>query len=72
MIPRRFRLVRHHDVSGVSGIGAVAWGIEWPDGTVTIRWCVPDKPASTVNWDNIEAVQTIHGHNGLTELEWID
>ena len=69
---RRFRLIRHHDVSGISGIGVVAHGVEWPDSTVTIRWAVPDKPASTVNWDDIGAVMTIHGHDGLTELEWLD
>lgn len=69
---RRFRLVRHHDVSGVSGIGVVAHGVEWPDGSVSMRWFVPGIPSSFANWDSIEAVEQVHGHHGRTEVEWID
>ncbi len=69
-LPRRFQLVRIVDVSGVSGTGVVADGIEWPDGTVVIRWrgSVP----STACWASTKAAMTVHGHNGATVLEWID
>jgi hypothetical protein len=70
--PRRFRLVRHEDPSGVSGLGIVANGVQFPDGNVAVRWCCPDLPPSTAVWDSIEAVMAVHGHGGKTVLEWID
>lgn len=67
---RRFVLVRHVDVSGVSGTGIVAEGIEWTDKTVTLHW-LGDRPSTTV-WNSIDDVEAIHGHSGLTELQFID
>lgn len=69
---RRFRLVRHEDVSGVSGTGVITHGVEWPDGAVCVRWSVPGMPPSTSVWDSIEHVIAVHGHQGKTEVEWID
>ena len=69
---RRFRLVRHKDVSGVSGTGVVLHGVQWPDGSVSGRWAVPGMPPSSVHWDQIEHVEQLHGHNGASEVEWID
>ncbi|MET9274708.1 hypothetical protein [Kribbella sp. NPDC003557] len=69
--PRRFELVRHRDVSGVSGTGVVAEGIEWSDGTVALRWG-GNYPTTTVWQDGIEALLTIHGHNGATVIRWLD
>lgn len=71
-LARRFRLVRHTDVSGISGTGVVCHGVEFPDGTVVLRWCAPGRPSSTVVWASIDAVEEIHGHDGATEIEWID
>jgi hypothetical protein len=71
-VGRRFILVRHEDVSKVSGTGVVAQGIQWPDGTVSMRWSNPGLPSSFACWDNIEAIERIHGHQGKTEIEWID
>lgn len=68
--PTRFRLIRHTDVTGASGTGHVADGVQWPDGTATIRWR-GDRP-STVNWDNITHAKAIHGHGGATVIEWTD
>ena len=79
--PRRFELVRTEDASGVSGTGVVAVGVEYPDGAVHMQWrnrknedldtnsngCA-FKPAS----DGVEATVEIHGHEGRTELRWID
>ena len=70
MTSRRFRLIRHHDVSGVSGTGPVAEGVQFTDGAVALRW-YGDYPTTTV-WDAIESVIAIHGHQGATEVEWID
>jgi hypothetical protein len=69
--PRRFHLIRHVDVSGVSGTGVVAEGVEWTDGTVTLHWG-GRYPTTTVWQDGIDALLTIHGHNGATTLKWLD
>jgi hypothetical protein len=68
--PRRFHLVRDVDETGVSGTGVVAHGIEFPDGTVAMRWAT--DTASTGVWDRIADVEAVHGHNGLTRVEFID
>lgn len=67
---RRFVLVRQTDVSGVSGTGVIVWGIQWPDGRVAYRWNT--KTATTCVADAVEDVVVIHGHNGCTELVWLD
>lgn len=68
---RRFHLYRHQDATGVSGTGVVAEGIQFQDNHVTMRWCV--NPArSTTTYDNHDDVTTIHGHDGKTEIIWID
>ncbi|WP_435107333.1 hypothetical protein [Nocardiopsis synnemataformans] len=68
--PRRFRLVRDVDHTGVSGTGHVADGVVWPDGTATVRW--RGTRASTVNWDRVEDAEAIHGHGGATRIQWVD
>lgn len=65
---RTFTLVRNVDVTGVSGTGLVAEGVQFTDGTVVMRWLT--TKASTVVWSNIEDAMEIHGHNGQTELLW--
>lgn len=44
---RRFVLVRHRDVTGVSGTGVVAYGVEFPDGAAAVRW-TSEHPCTTV------------------------
>lgn len=68
---RRFVLSRDIDVSGVSGTGVVAEGVEFVDGKVALRWCAGDH-RSTVVWDSIESVEVIHGHGGATQITWLD
>lgn len=71
-VSRRFVLQRHHDVSGVSGTGTVADGVEFPDGTVALRWR-SEWPTSVVFHDRgVEAVEAIHGHGGNTQVVWLD
>lgn len=67
---QRIRLNRKRDVSGVSGTGIVAYGVVWPDGSVTLRW--DTQVRSTVMYDSLEDVQTITGHGGNTVIEWVD
>lgn len=69
-IPRLFRLVRHHDITGVSGTGMVAWGVQFPNGKVVLVWNT-DTPAVAV-WDSLEAMLEVHGHQGSTVVEWLD
>lgn len=63
---RTFRVVRHVDVSGVSGTGTVAEGVEFDDGQVVICWL--SKYHSIGVFDNLLCLQKIHGHNGDTEV----
>lgn len=70
MMARLFQLVRHVDVTGVSGTGIVAEGVEFGDGSVAVRWA-GEFPTTTV-WDAIESVIAVHGHSGSTEVRWLD
>lgn len=67
---RTFKLRRDKDLSGVSGIGYVAEGVEWEDGQVTICWL--SKYHSIGVFDNIHCLEAIHGHDGATVIEWED
>ncbi len=67
---RRFVLDRKRDVSGVSGTGHVAEGVEFSDGTVAMRWR-GDAPSTNV-YPSIEAVQRTHGHGRATRVLWLD
>jgi len=63
---KTFDLVRDEDASGVSGVGCVAEGVEFTDGTVALRWRT--KMACTGVYDSIEHVVEIHGHEGKTQV----
>ena len=65
-----FTLIRHDDVSGVSGTGEVADGYEAPDGAVVLRWR-GDRPSWGI-WGDIRDVEAIHGHNGKSEVRYTD
>lgn len=67
---KRFRLRRITDISGVSGTGLVAEGVEFADGTVAMRWTT--KYRSTVVFASIQDVHNIHLHEGATVIEWVD
>lgn len=70
MTARRFELIRHTDISGVSGTGAVAEGIQFTDGSVALRW--KGANPSTAAWDSLDGVIAVHGHSGATEVCWLD
>lgn len=68
---RRFRLIRDVDVSGVSGIGVVAEGVEFTDGEAVIHW-FGEYVTTTTHPKGMESIEAIHGHGGLTRVEWLD
>ena len=68
---RRFVLVRHEDVSGVSGTGVVAEGVVFGDGRVALRWMTNGIHAIVIH-QRIEDVLEVHGHDGRTVVEWVD
>jgi hypothetical protein len=67
---RMFVLRRSTDVTGVSGTGDVADGVQFPDGRVAMRW--RGDLASTAEYDSIAIVEAIHGHAGATQVVWAD
>jgi hypothetical protein len=68
-IPRLFVLRRDTDVTGVSGAGDVADGVQWPDGSVVLRW--RERPSTAV-WDSLDLMLSVHGHDGATRVVWTD
>ena len=66
---RGFYLVRDVDVSGVSGTGKIAQGVQFDDGTCAMRWLT--GTASTAIYSSIDDLVIIHGHNGASKVEWI-
>jgi hypothetical protein len=67
---RRFELCRHADVSGISGTGRVAEGIQFSSGTCVIEWL--SRTPSMGIFDSVEDLLAVHGHDGATELIWLD
>lgn len=62
-----FHLVRKEDVSGVSGTGIVAEGVEFADGAVVMQWQVPLQHTGGLSiFKSIEDVRRIHGHENRT------
>lgn len=67
---RRFRLLRLEDVSGISGTGIVAEGVAFSSGRAVLLWC--GQYASVTLFDDVSHIEAIHGHEGRTQIEWID
>lgn len=73
---RRFVLIRHSDVTGISGTGIVAHAVEFTDGTCAVHWvgdfpCVQIWP-SMAGGNGVNGVRVIHGHSGRTVVRWLD
>lgn len=66
----RFELHRKVDETGISGIGVVAEGVVFNDGTVALRWLT--EHCSTALYACMTDVEIIHGHNGKTLVVWVD
>lgn len=70
MSAQRFYLVRNHDISGVSGTGVVAEGVMFSTSKAVLNWL--NGVQSVDVYDSIEDLQTVHGHNGATVIQWLD
>ncbi len=67
---RRFVLVRSEDVTGTSGTGVVAEGVEYSNGQVSIHWI---SQLESVNvYANAKVLEQLHGHDGRTRVKWLD
>lgn len=72
-VPRPFELHRREDISGNTGPGVVADGCLFPDGSAAMRWRPGVVGVSTWQlYDNIDALQKLHGHEGRTVVKFPD
>ncbi len=69
MQPQVFQLVRFEDESGVSGVGIVADGVRWPDGSASLRW--RGDLASLGFYSSMADLVKIHGHGGKTRVRML-
>jgi hypothetical protein len=67
---RRFSLIRDIDVTGISGTGAIAHGVQFWDGVCVMKW--DTQVSSLAGYASMADLIDIHGHNGSTRVEWID
>lgn len=67
---RRFALQRIEDVTGVSGVGFVAQGVEFDDGSCALRWLTATR--STAVYASMDDLRAIHCHHGATVIHYID
>lgn len=67
---KRFLLVREEDVSGTSGTGVVAEGIQFTNGTAVMTWLSPLQSVSL--FQSIDVLKAIHGHDGRTHVVFVD
>ena len=67
---RRFHFNRVEDASGVSGTGRVAEGVLFDNGLVALSWNSVHKCVNV--YTSLAEMMAVHGHEGKTELVWVD
>jgi hypothetical protein len=67
---KRFYLQRNVDASGVSGVGKIAEGCQFDTDWCALVWLT--EKTSMSYYPNIDVLESIHGHNGMTRIVWID
>jgi len=67
---RRFFLVRHEDVSKISGTGIVAEGVQFSNGQCVMHWLT--SVSSLVVHSSMNNLLAIHGHDGKSTIAWVD
>jgi len=65
----RFRLVRSVDVTGISGTGEIALGIQWPDQSCNLFWL---KHGTHGYYKSIGQLKEIHCYNDNARIEWVN
>ena len=63
---QEFYLFREEDVSGTSGTGVVARGVVLPSGKCVLEWT--SFHTSIALYNNVQDVESIHGHGGKTKV----
>jgi len=70
---RTFKLVRDKDISGVSGLGVVAVGAEFPSGRCAIEWLPGRHDVRSMNiYQSLDEIHRINGHEGATRIVFDD
>jgi hypothetical protein len=73
---RRFHARRYKDVTGVSGPGIPAEGVQFSDGWVVTHWLdqAPMYEPKTEVWHNpgVQPFEKVSGHGGATKVVWLD
>lgn len=64
---KKFYLLRHEDVNGLSGTGVVAEGCLYDFGMGSLNW-LTDEPTVTVFIGGFRGIKRLHGHNDKTEI----
>lgn len=67
---KRFYLQRNTDASGVSGTGRVAEGCQFDTNWCALVW-LTGKAAMSF-YPDIKTLEEIHGHQGMTQVIWVD
>lgn len=67
---RRFHLYRYQDVSGVSGVGTIAEGVEFHDGQCALSWFGQHHVIGV--YPSVKDIEQVHGHQGATVIKWLD
>ena len=67
---RRFHFNRTEDTSGISGTGRVAEGVLFDNGLISLSWLSLHKCVNI--YASYAEMMAVHGHDGDTELVWID
>lgn len=67
---KRFYLKRNVDISGISGVGIVAAGCQFEDGTVIIKWLTTTSSISIFH--SLVEMEHVHGHNNSTVVIFVD
>lgn len=69
--PKRFRLLRDDDETGVSGTGEVAQGVLFSDGWFALHW-IREPARMTTVYNDLDRMIQVHGHGGKTRIDFID
>lgn len=65
---KTFKVHRNEDVSGVSGTGIIAEGVEFHDGQCAVSWFGKYHMLEVA--PNIQTWIDVHGHSGKTTIEF--
>ena len=66
-----FWLERTEDISGITGLGVVAEGVEFTNGRCALTWLQSTdatiRPSYGI-YESLQDIEKIHGHKGTTKI----